>query len=241
VVHISSGAAALAAAIVIGRRRDYGSSVLASHSLPLTVLGAGILWFGWFGFNAASALAADGLASSAFVSTHLAAAAGALSWVAVEWMHRGSPTSLGAASGCVAGLVAITPAAGFVAPMPAVIIGLVAGAACYGAVQLKWRARYDDSLDVVGIHGAGGTLGAIATGIFASTAVNPAGADGLLYGNAGLVPAQALAAAATIAYSFIASVALLKLVDAIAGLRVTEQEEEAGLDLSQHREAAYGF
>jgi Amt family ammonium transporter len=241
VVHISSGAAALAAALVIGRRRDYGSAVLSSHNLPLTILGAAILWFGWFGFNAASALAADGLASIAFVTTHLAAAAGTLSWVCAEWLHGGKPTSLGAASGCVAGLVGITPAAGFVHPMSAIAIGLLAGAVCYGAVQLKWKLGYDDSLDVVGIHGVGGLLGAIATGVFASTAINPGGADGLLFGNAALVGTQAVAALATIAYSFVVSLGLLKLVDAVAGLRVKDEEEEAGLDLSQHSEAAYGF
>ncbi|MFQ5809406.1 MAG: ammonium transporter, partial [Armatimonadota bacterium] len=240
VVHISSGAAALAAALVIGRRRDYGSAVLSSHNLPLTILGAAILWFGWFGFNAASALAAHGLAASAFVTTHLAAAAATLSWVGIEWLHGGKPTSLGAASGCVAGLVAITPAAGFVGAMPAVIIGLLAGLVCYGAVQLKWRAAYDDSLDVVGIHGAGGTLGALATGVFASTAVNPDGADGLLFGNPGQVGTQAVAVLATIGYAFVVSFILLKLVDVVVGLRVTGEEEEIGLDQSQHSEAAYG-
>ncbi|UCH36786.1 MAG: ammonium transporter [Armatimonadota bacterium] len=241
VVHISSGAAALAAALVLGRRRGYGSSVFASHNLPLTVLGAGILWFGWFGFNAASALTANGVACSAFVVTHLAAAAAALSWVAGEWIHRGKPTALGAASGCVAGLVAITPASGFVAPMPALLIGGLAGLVCYGAVQVKWRAGYDDSLDVVGIHGAGGTLGALTTGIFASTLVNPGGADGLVFGNPNLLAAQATAVSATVGYSFVVSLMLLKLVDATMGLRVTEDEEEMGLDLSQHSETAYGF
>jgi len=241
VVHISSGAAALAAALIMGRRRGYGSQVFSSHNLPLTILGAAILWFGWFGFNAASALAAGGLACSAFVATHLAAAAAALSWVGAEWKHHGRPTTLGAASGCVAGLVAITPASGFVAPMPAVLIGALAGLVCYGAVQIKWKAGYDDSLDVVGIHGAGGVLGALATGIFASKLINAAGANGLVFGNPGLVGAQAIAIAATVGYSFVVSLILLKAVDVVVGLRVRLDEEEIGLDQSQHSEAAYGF
>ena len=241
VVHVNSGAAAVAAVLVIGKRRGYGSSIFASHSLPLTILGAGILWFGWFGFNAASALAANGLACNAFVVTNLAAAAAALSWVGAESFHHGKPTSLGAASGAVAGLVAITPASGFVAPMPALLIGGLAGLVCYGAVQAKWRAGYDDSLDVVGIHGAGGILGALLTGVFASKVINPAGADGAVFGNASLLATQALAVVATIGYSFVVSLALLKLVDVTVGLRLSAEEEEMGLDLSQHREAAYGL
>ncbi len=241
VVHISSGAAALAAVLVMGSRRGHGSAVFTSHNLPLTIIGAGILWFGWFGFNAASALAANGLACNAFVVTNLAAAAATISWAVAEWMHRSKPTTLGAASGAVAGLVAITPASGFVAPMPAIAIGALAGLICYGAVQLKWRAGYDDSLDVVGIHGAGGILGALVTGIFASKLVNPGGADGLLMGNPGLLAAQAIAVAATVGYSFVVSLVLLKAVDLVVGLRVNAEEEEVGLDLSQHSEAAYGF
>jgi Amt family ammonium transporter len=241
VVHISSGTAALAAALIIGRRRGYGDAVFASHNLPLTVLGAGILWFGWFGFNAASALAANGLACSAFVVTNLAASAAAMSWAAAEWARHGRPTTLGAASGAVAGLVAITPASGFVAPLPALLIGALAGLVCYGAVQVKWRAGYDDSLDVVGIHGAGGILGALATGVFASSLINPAGANGLVFGNPHLVATQAVAVAATVGYSFTVSLILLKLVDLTVGLRVGAHEEEIGLDLSQHSEAAYGF
>jgi Amt family ammonium transporter len=241
VVHISSGSAALAAALVLGRRRGYGSGVFASHNLPLTVLGAGILWFGWFGFNAASALAANGLACSAFVATNLAASAAAMSWAAAEWAHHGRPTTLGAASGAVAGLVSITPASGYVAPLPALAIGALAGLVCYGAVQAKWRGGYDDSLDVVGIHGAGGILGALATGVFASSLINPAGADGLVLGNPHLVVAQAIAVAATVGYSFAVSLVLLKLVDVALGLRVGPEEEEIGLDLSQHSEAAYGL
>jgi Amt family ammonium transporter len=241
VVHISSGAAALAAVLVIGARRGYGSAVFASHNLPLTILGAGILWFGWFGFNAGSALAANGLACSAFVVTNLAASAAAMSWALAEWMRHGRPTTLGAASGAVAGLVAITPASGFVAPMPALAIGALAGVACYSAVQAKWRAGYDDALDVVGIHGAGGILGALATGVFASRLINPAGADGLILGNPSLLLAQAVAVGATVAYSFVMSLVLLKAVDLALGLRVHEEQEEMGLDLSQHSEAAYGF
>jgi Amt family ammonium transporter len=240
VVHISSGTAAFAAALIIGRRRGYGEAVFASHNLPLTVLGASMLWFGWFGFNAGSALAANGLAASAFVVTNLAAAAAALSWAATEWLRHGKPTTLGAASGAVAGLVAITPASGFVAPLPAILIGALAGLVCYGAVQVKWRAGYDDSLDVVGVHGAGGTLGALATGVFAATAVNSAGANGLVLGNPHLLAAQAVAVAATIGYSFVVSLILLKLVDLTIGLRVGADEEEVGLDQSQHAEAAYG-
>jgi Amt family ammonium transporter len=240
VVHISSGAAALAAVLVTGRRRGYGSAVFASHNLPLTILGAAMLWFGWFGFNAASALSAGGLACSAFVATHLAAAAAALSWVGAEWLQHGKPTTLGAASGCVAGLVAVTPASGFVAPMPAIVIGVVAGAACYGAVQAKWRLGYDDSLDVVGIHGVGGFLGALLTGVFAARVVNAAGADGLIFGHVGILGVQAIAAGASAAYSFVVSFILFKIVDAIWGLRVSPEHEEIGLDQSQHGEAAYG-
>jgi len=241
VVHISSGVAALAAALLLGRRRDYGSAVLRPHNLPMTVLGAAILWFGWFGFNAGSALTAGGLACNAFVVTHLAAAAAAISWVVAEWLHRGKPTTLGAASGCVAGLVAITPASGFVSPMPALVIGLLAGAGCYGAVLAKWRMGYDDSLDVVGIHGAGGCLGALCTGVFASKAVNSAGASGAIFGNFPLLQAQAVAIAATIAYSFVATFIILKVLALTAGLRVTDDEEDSGLDLTQHSEAAYVF
>jgi len=241
VVHINAAAAALAAVLVVGQRKDMGSASLSPHNLPMTVLGAAILWFGWFGFNAGSALTAGGLAASAFVVTHLSAAAAAVSWVAVEWAHRGKPTTLGAASGCVAGLVAITPAAGFVGPMPAIAIGLAAGAICYGAVLLKWRLGYDDSLDCVGVHGAGGVTGALLTGVFASLAVNPGGANGLLLGNPGQLGVQALAVAVTAAYSFGVSYLILRLVDATLGLRVDVEEESTGLDLTQHSESGYTF
>ena len=239
VVHIASGSAALAAVMVVGRRRGFGSESMPPHNLPMTILGAALLWFGWFGSNAASALGSGGLAASAFVVTHLAAAAATLSWLTAEWLHRGKPTTLGAASGCVAGLVAITPASGFVAPLPAIVIGLVAGTTCYGAVLAKWRMGYDDSLDVVGIHGVGGTVGALATGLFASTVVNDAGANGLFFGTPSLFGLQAAAVGVTIGYSFLVTLVLLKVVDLVIGLRVTADEEETGLDLTQHSEAGY--
>ncbi len=241
VVHITSGVSALAAALVVGRRRGFGAENMAPHNLPMTVLGAAILWFGWFGFNAGSALAAGALSTSAFVATHAAAAAATLSWVFVEWIHRGKPTVLGAASGCVAGLVAVTPASGFVAPIGALVIGLLAGAVCYAAVMLKGRLGYDDSLDVVGVHCVGGTLGALATGLFATTAVNAGGADGLFYGNPKLLAVQALAAAVSLVYSFGMSWLLLKLLDKTMGLRVATEDEMMGLDLTQHGEAGYNW
>lgn len=236
VVHISSGLAALAAAIVFGRRRGYGEVPMEPHDISMTVLGAGLLWFGWFGFNAGSALGAGGLAASAFVVTNTSAAAAALAWMAVSWWLSGKPSVLGAASGAVAGLVAITPAAGFVTPGAAIIIGLVAGVLCFFAVQLRNRMRIDDSLDVFGIHGVGGAWGAIATGIFASVAVNAAGADGLLAGNPGQLAIQTAAVALTGGFSFIMTFALLKILDRIMGLRVSPEAEAAGLDISIHGE-----
>ncbi|HYB89475.1 MAG TPA: ammonium transporter [Candidatus Binataceae bacterium] len=241
VVHISSGVSALAAAIVIGKRLGYPREPMPPHNLTLTLAGAGLLWAGWFGFNAGSALGANGLAVSAFVATHIGASAAALTWVLAEWWKAGKPTVLGAASGAVAGLVAITPASGFVGPLAALAIGGVAGVLCYFAVRLKALFGYDDALDVVGVHGAGGTWGAIATGIFASVAVNSAGADGLLYGHPGQVVVQVIAVGATIAFAFVGSLVLLKIVDATVGLRVTDGDETAGLDLSEHEEAAYAF
>ncbi len=236
VVHMSSGAAALAAALVIGKRKGYGKAKFIPHNLPLTVLGAGILWFGWFGFNAGSALAADGLAASAFVTTHLAAAAAALTWIGFEWWHGGKATTLGAASGAVAGLVAITPAAGFVGPMASLIIGGVAGVICYLGIMLKNRLGYDDALDVVGIHGVGGTWGALATGLFASI-----GAKGLFHGNAEQLWIQFVSVVATWGYCFVVSFVLLKVVDVSVGLRVSEEDEVKGLDLSQHDESGYQY
>ncbi|MCA1946035.1 MAG: ammonium transporter [Desulfovibrio sp.] len=239
VVHMSSGAAALAAAIVLGYRRGYGQAPFIPHNIPMTVLGAGILWFGWFGFNAGSALAADGLASSAFVTTHVATAAAALAWIAMERIVSGKPTTLGAASGAVAGLVVITPAAGFVTPMGALLMGLSGGAICYGGIFLKHKLGFDDALDVVGIHGVGGTWGAIATGIFANAAVN--GKSGLLQGDVHQFLVQVVSVVATWVFCFGASYLLLKFTDMVVGLRVTPEEEEAGLDMSQHNESGYQY
>ncbi len=239
VVHITAGVSALAAALVVGKRRGYGVETLAPHNLPMTVLGAGILWFGWFGFNAGSALAAGNLSTSAFVNTHMAAAAATLSWMFTEWIHRGKPTVLGAASGCIAGLGTITPASGFVQPAAAVLIGVAAGALCYAAVMMKARFGYDDSLDVVGVHCVGGTLGTLATGLFATTAVNAAGANGLFFGNPRQLAVQALAAGVILLYSFVATWVLLKVLDRVMGLRVADEHEFLGLDITQHGEAGY--
>jgi Amt family ammonium transporter len=241
VVHISSGVSALAAALVVGKRRGFGAEPMPPHNLPLTVTGAAMLWVGWFGFNAGSALSSGALATSAFVVTHIATAAATLSWMLTEWLSRGKPTVLGAASGAVAGLVAITPASGFVHPLSSVVIGGVAGFLCYNACNLKARLGYDDSLDVVGIHGVGGTWGAIATGLFASKAVNDLGNNGLFFGNAGLLGIQCVGVLATWIFAFIGALVLLKLVDMIIGLRVEEEHEIAGLDLSQHNESAYAL
>ena len=239
VVHLTAGVSALAAVFVIGKRKGYGHDNLAPHDLPMTVLGAAILWFGWFGFNAGSALAADGLSSSAFVATHMSAAGATVSWMLTEWYHRGKPTVLGAASGCIAGLGTITPASGFVTPPAALTIGLVAGVVCYVAVMLKVTFRYDDSLDVVGVHGVGGILGMLATGLFATVAVNAGGSNGLFYGNPRQLAVQALAVGVILIYSFVATYGILKLLDKTMGLRVTDEEEVMGLDLSQHGEAGY--
>ncbi len=241
VVHISSGVSALVCALMIGRRRGYGHQPMQPHNLPMTVMGAALLWFGWFGFNAGSALEANALAASAFLATNTAAAAAALGWMFTEWLARGKPTVLGAASGAVAGLVAITPASGFVGPVAALVIGAVAGALCYSACNAKSKLGYDDSLDVVGVHGVGGTWGAIATGIFASKAVNEGGADGLLFGNPGQLWSQVVAVLATYLLAAVMTAVILKVVDAVVGLRVTEEEEVAGLDLSQHSETAYAL
>jgi len=241
VVHISSGVSALAAALVVGRRLGYGSTAYIPHNLPMTITGAALLWFGWFGFNAGSALAANGLAASAFVVTHIASAVAALSWLLVEWVHRGKPTTLGAASGAVAGLVAITPGSGFVGPVSAILIGGVAGVICYGGVMLKAKLRYDDSLDVVGIHGFGGTWGALATGLFASKAVNPAGSDGLFFGNPGQLGVQFVSVLATIVFAFVMTLIILKVVDWVAGVRVSDEDEEKGMDISMHDEKGYSY
>ena len=246
VVHINAGVAALAAALVIGPRKGYagygnGTEAFIPHNLPMTILGAGLLWFGWFGFNAGSALAAGALASSAFTATHLATCAATLSWIGAEWIHRGKPTTLGAASGAVAGLVAITPASGYVGPMSALIIGLIAGVICYLAVLAKPKLGYDDALDVVGVHCVGGIIGALLTGLFASKLVNPAGGDGLFFGNPGQLVTQLIAVGATIVYSFVISYALFWILDKTMGLRVDTDEEVAGLDISEHQEMGYSL
>jgi Amt family ammonium transporter len=241
VVHISSGIAALAATLVVGKRKGYMEEPMPPHNLTLTLLGAALLWFGWFGFNGGSAIASGSLATSAFVATHISTASAALSWMIAEWIHRGNPTVLGAASGAVAGLVAITPASGFVGPMSAILIGLVAGLLCYFAINLKTKLRYDDSLDVVGVHGVGGTWGALATGLFASKAINSAGNDGLFFGNPSLLGIQALTVATAWIYSFVVTLVLLKILDRTMGLRVSEEHEINGLDLSQHGESGYSF
>jgi len=239
VVHISSGFSALACAFVLRQRLGYGKEHMTPHNLPMTVLGASMLWFGWFGFNAGSAVASGALATSAFVVTNTATAAAALAWMVAEWMYRGKPTVLGAASGAVAGLVAITPASGFVGPMPSLVIGLGAGVFCYLAVLWKSKCTYDDSLDVVGIHGIGGIWGALATGLFASKAINPAGADGLFYGNPSQFGVQAMAVLVSVVFAFVGTFVILKLVDGMLGLRVSDEQERMGLDLSQHEESAY--
>jgi Amt family ammonium transporter len=240
VVHIASAAAALAAAIVLGRRKGYGTDELRPHNIPMSVLGAGILWFGWFGFNAGSALASGHLAGSAFLATNLSAAAGLLAWNLAEVLTEGKPTVLGAASGAVAGLVGITPAAGFVGPMPALAIGAIVGCLCFFGLRLKTRFGFDDALDVVGVHGVGGITGALLTGVFASLAINPAGANGLLSGGGfALLGKQLVGVGATIAFSFIVSFIILKLLDATMGIRASEDAEVAGLDISEHAETGY--
>ena len=234
VVHISSGFAALVCALMLGKRKGYGVESMLPHNLPMTVLGTGLLWFGWFGFNAGSALGANGGAASAFVATHIAACAGGLSWMGAEWLRTGKPTMLGLASGIIAGLATITPGAGFVSPLSALVIGLVAGAICYAAVVLKMRLGYDDSLDVVAIHGVGGFTGILATGLFASV-----GAQGLFFGNPGQFVIQFVLAVSTVVFVVVGTFIILKVVDLIVGLRVSSEDEEIGLDLSQHSERAY--
>jgi len=239
VVHITSGVSALVAALVLGRRVGYGRDALEPHDATMTVLGASLLWFGWFGFNAGSAITAGGLAANAFVVTNTAAAMAALTWMTVSWLHKGAPSVLGAAAGAVAGLVAITPASGYVDVSASILIGLGAGVFCYTAIQLTKRLKVDDALDVFGVHGVGGAWGALATGIFATVAINSGAKDGLAYGNPGQLGIQAIAVAASIIYSAVMTFVILKLIDVFVGLRVPESEEVLGLDASQHREAAY--
>ena len=241
VVHISSGVSALAAVMVVGKRKGHGHDYMPPHNMTMTLLGAAILWFGWFGFNGGSAIASGALATSAFVVTHIAAASATVSWIMIEWARRGKPTLLGAASGCVAGLVAITPASGFVGPLSGLVIGLGAGVLCYYGVNLKNRFGLDDSLDAVGVHGVGGTFGALATGLFASKAINPAGADGLFFGNPSLLGIQAISVLAAVVFAFGMTWTILKVLDKTMGLRVNPEQELEGLDLSQHGESGYTF
>lgn len=239
VVHLTCGVAALAAALVIGPRRGFRREAFMPHNLPLTVIGTGLLWFGWFGFNGGSALAVNGVAVQAFVNTHLAGAVGLGTWALIEWLHQGKPTTLGACSGAIAGLATITPAAGFVSANSAVLIGFLAGLICYGAVLLKNVFGYDDSLDVVGIHGVGGLLGTLCLGLLATKAVNPGGANGLFYGGTSFFVAQLLGIVAVGVYTFVLTLILIKVVDVILGIRVEPEEEVAGLDVTEHSETAY--
>jgi Amt family ammonium transporter len=240
VVHISAGLAALAAAIIIGKRIGFKSENMAPHNVPMTILGGILLWFGWFGFNGGSALTAGSLAANAFIVTNTSAAAGALSWMAVSWKHGGKPNALGIVTGGVAGLAAITPASGFVGPLWAIVIGAVAGLLCYFVMHFKnKKTNIDDSLDVFACHGVGSTWGVIATGIFASVAINSAGKDGLIFGNYGLIQSQIIAVIVTGIYSFVVTAIILKVLDATMGLRVADNEEIEGLDITQHGEKAY--
>jgi Amt family ammonium transporter len=240
VVHINAGIAALVTAIVVGKRKCYDKHPTPPHNLPFSALGAALLWFGWFGFNAGSALGANGLAVNAFVVTNTAAAAVALSWALLDWKFNGNPTMLGTISGAVAGLVAITPAVGFVGIGGAIMIGLLVSVFCFIAVGfIKHKFGYDDSLDAFGIHGIGGIWGALATGLFASKLINPAGADGLLFGNPKLFLIQLAAVLITAVYTFVATYIIFKIVDAIVGVRVVEEDEAMGLDLALHNERAY--
>jgi Amt family ammonium transporter len=244
VVHISSGVSALVAALVLGKRLGLGEEPMEPHDATMTILGAALLWFGWFGFNAGSALTSGGLAVSAFVNTNTAAGMAALTWMTLSWLREKSPSAIGGAAGAVAGLVAITPASGYVTPMAAIIIGFGAGAVCYFCAGLKSKFGFDDALDVWAVHGMGGTWGAIATGLFATVAINalpPAGGggNGLFYGNPAQFGIQIIAVLASWAYSAVMTFVLLKVVDATIGLRVPEHEELAGLDMTQHGELAY--
>lgn len=240
VVHVSSGVSALLLAVLIGKRVGYEKQAFAPHNLPITFLGGALLWLGWFGFNAGSALEAGGLAANAFVTTNTAAAAAGMAWAFMEWKLDGAPTVLGIVSGVVAGLVAITPACGFVSALSAIPIGLIAGVICYLAVaRLKPLLGYDDSLDVFGVHGIGGIWGTLATGLFAAVAINPGGADGLFFGNAKLFFIQIFYMLVCIAYALIVTGILYKIVDVLIGMRVDKQSELIGLDLTQHNESAY--
>jgi len=240
VVHVSSGISALVLAIMLGKRVGYNHKPIRPHNLPFTVLGAALLWFGWFGFNAGSALAADGIAANAFITTNTATAAAGLTWALIEWWHNGTPTILGAATGAVAGLVAITPACGFVNPMNAIFIGMIVALVCYLAIAvIKSKLGYDDSLDAFGVHGVGGMWGTLATGLFAEKAVNAGGANGLFFGNLHQFSVQGLLILVAVPFAIIMTWIIFKVVDALIGMRVEEKNEIVGLDLTQQSEAAY--
>ncbi len=239
VVHLSAGASALACALVLGHRRGWRTEYMAPHNLPFVLAGTGLLWFGWFGFNGGSARAANGVAAGAIAATHLAAAASALAWMAVEWSHQGKPTVLGVASGAVAGMASVTAGAGFIGPVSAVLIGATAGVLAYLAIVWKGKFGYDDTLDVVGLHGVGGFVGMLGVGLLASTSVNPAGPNGLLFGNPGQLGAQVVAAGVAVVFAFVGTYIILKVLDGMITLRVSPEEEVTGLDLSQHNERAY--
>jgi len=239
VVHVTSGISALAAAMIIGKRKGYMHEAFYPHNLPMTVLGAGLLWFGWFGFNAGSALSSGALSTMAFVVTHTSAVSATLIWVLIEWLHRGKPTMFGAATGSIAGLATITPASGFVGPMSALFIGLLAGSICYIALNMKNRFGYDDSLDAFGVHGVGGIIGTLAVGLFAQKTINPAGADGLFFGNSSVFVSQLIGISVTMVYSFVITAIMLKVIDKTIGLRVDDESEVLGLDLTQHGESGY--
>lgn len=240
VVHVTSGFSALVCALYMGSRRGYGKEPMPPHNLPLTIIGAGLLWFGWFGFNAGSALGANGVAAMTFVATNMSAASAGITWMLIEWRITGKPTLLGGATGAVAGLATITPASGFVSPLSAIVIGIMAAAICYMAVAVvKLKFSYDDSLDAFGVHGIGGFAGVIATGLFAQKLLNPAGNNGLFFGGASQLGIQALSAAVVIIYSAGLTFVLLKILDMAMGLRVSDEEEVIGLDITQHEESAY--
>ena len=242
VVHIISGVSGLVIALMLGKRKDYGRKAIIPHNLPMVLIGGALLWFGWFGFNAGSALGANGLAASAFVTTHASVAAATVSWVIAEWMYSGKPTILGAVSGCVAGLVAITPGAGFVSPLSSILIGLAGGVICFFSVSvMKAKLGYDDALDAFGVHGVGGTFGAIATGLFASKEINPAGADGFFFGNPDQLLTQVIGVVASWAVAIIMTYVLIKIISVFMPIRSTEDEENSGLDIAEHGEKAYAY
>jgi len=242
VVHLAAGISALVCAVVLGKRTGYPHERHVPHNLTMTLVGAGILWFGWFGFNAGSALGSNGLAALALIDTHIAAGAGAAAWLVVEWAQRGKPTALGVASGLVAGLVGITPAAGFVAPWAAIVIGAAAGVVCYVAVVSKEKLGYDDSLDAFGVHGVGGALGALLTGVFAEKALNPEGGrDGVIHGHAGQMVPQIVGVLAVGAYAAVVTLVILKILDKTVGLRVPVADEREGLDSTEHGEQGYAL